>query len=312
MILRITQAVISITLLWALNISIGIANDGIRDIANSAVNNAVVNNTAVNNKDANAVCANLVRKEEVAPLFKQNVLRQLALEFGEAGLFVYDMQLSPVDGIIVRVEAYAKYKKLGQTALATLRVKGWVNRCGGTTIVRDNTWLANGELITPRYNPKQLPGKGILLGDPEAAIHAIIFVDSRCPHCHRLLGYAKPLLEQGKIFLEIRQVAYLESVEEALQDTRLFDTALINQDHPTLSIDDYLEMLSGLSSDSVVTPKEPQYTAAKTLIETNTTTAQKMLHIISVPGVLIRETAAKNQYRGVSYWEMNRIFQPDL
>jgi len=283
-------------------------------IALSATANAsgVDANSLAPKSAATVVCGSLLNEEVIASLFKKNVLRQLALEFGEAGLFVYDVQQSPVDNIVVRVEAYAKYKKLGQKDLATLRVKGWVNRCGGTTIVRDNTWLADGTLVTQRFTLEQLHGKGAKVGNPNAAMHVIIFVDSRCPHCHRLLSYAKPLIEQGNIFLEIRQVAYLESVEEALQDTRLFDTALIDPHNPPLSIDDYIEMLAGFNSDSVVKDKNPPYVSAKNLIETNTKTAKEILHIISVPGVLIREPMAKSLYRRASYWEMNRIFQPDL
>ncbi|NOZ54407.1 MAG: thioredoxin domain-containing protein [Gammaproteobacteria bacterium] len=267
---------------------------------------------AVSSAAPSMVCDNLLDEGEVASLFKQNVLRQLALEFGESGLFVYELQQSPVDAVITRLEAYAKYKKLGQTGLATLRVKGWVSRCEGTTMIRDNTWLADGTLVTQRYMPEQLPGKGVQLGDKNAATHVMVFVDSRCPHCHRLLSYANALIEQGKIFLEIRQVAYLETVEEALQDTRLFDTALIDPHNSTLSISDYVEMLAGFNSERAVKVKNQRYATAKTLIETNTKTAQEVLHIISVPSVLIRELKAKNQYRRTSYWEMNRIFQPDL
>lgn len=256
-----------------------------------------------------SLCAEPLNNEKVVALFKQNAFRQLALEFGGSGVFIYDPQSTPVDPVMVRVEAYAKYPKPGQKELATMRIKGWVSRCNGTTIIRGNTWLADGSLQVPRYDAASLAGRGLHWGDPNAPHRFIVYIDSRCPHCHRLLDYARKLVEKGQLFLDLRQVAYLENVEDAVNDTLLWQTPLIDPGAHNISADEYLEMLGGFASEDKSHPQGPAYTAAKSLVQTNTKTAQQVLHIISVPGVLVQEPTQQGQYRLMGYWEINRIFR---
>ena len=255
------------------------------------------------------ICSQPLSDERVVTLFKQNALKQLALEFGDKGLFIYELEHTPVDNVMVRVEAYAKYPKPGQKDLATMRVKGWVSRCSGTTIIRGNSWLADGTLQVPRYAAENLVGGGLQWGDPNAPLRFIVYLDSRCPHCHRLISYAKKLVEKGEVFIDLRQVAYLESVEEAVVDTRLWETSLVKQAAEEISDDEYLELLGGFANEEKNKVDNPAYHAAKKLIQTNTATAQKILHITTVPGVLIQEKAYRDQYRKMGYWEINRIFQ---
>ena len=256
-----------------------------------------------------SLCTTPLSDQAVAEVFRQNALKQLALEFGDSGLFVYEIEQTPVDEVVVRIESFAKYPKPGVKDLATMRLKGWVSRCHGTTIIRGNTWLADGTLSVNRYAAKDLKGKGLQWGNPDAPQRFIVYLDSRCPHCHRLIAYAKKLVEDGKVFLDIRQVAYLESVEEAISDTRLSETVLSLADNVTVSDQEYLEMLSGFANENLVKGKGKGFVNAKKLIQANTATAQKILHIITVPGVLIQEKEHHNQYRQIGYWETNRIFQ---
>ncbi|MGD8569245.1 MAG: thioredoxin domain-containing protein [Gammaproteobacteria bacterium] len=254
-------------------------------------------------------CSQPLTDHQVISVFKRSALNQLALEFGDAGLFVYELEHTPVDDTLVRVEAYAKYPKPGQKDLATMRIKGWVSRCSGTTIVRGNTWLADGTLQVTRYDAENLAGKGLRWGDPAAPLRFIVYLDSRCPHCHRLISYAKKLVKNGKAYLDLRQVAYLEDVQGAVSDTHFWQTSLVNGGGSTVSDEDYLELLGGFADDELVKEDSPAYDMAVQLIETNTATAKNKLHIITVPGVLIEETDHQGRYRRMGYWEINRIFQ---
>lgn len=258
---------------------------------------------------ASSPCSQPLTDGQVISVFKRSALNQLALEFGDAGLFVYELEHEPVDDTLVRVEGYAKYPKPGQKDLATMRIKGWVSRCSGTAIVRGNTWLVDGTLQVTRYDAKDLAGKGLHWGDPAAPLHFIVYLDSRCPHCHRLISYARKLVKNGKVFLDLRQVAYLENVQSAVSDTHYWQTALVKGAQATVSDDDYLELLGGFADDQLIKQNSPAYHKAVKLIETNTATAKDMLHIITVPGVLIQEKDHQGQYRRMGYWEINRIFQ---
>jgi hypothetical protein len=105
---------------------------------------------AVSKEQSRALCSQPLPDEKVIDLFKQNAMKQLALEFGDKGIFVYELEATPVDNVLVRMSGYAKYPRPGQKDLATMRIKGWISRCTGTTIVRGNTWLADGTLKVPR------------------------------------------------------------------------------------------------------------------------------------------------------------------
>ena len=190
-----------------------------------------------------------------------------------------------------------------------MRVKAWVSRCQGATIVRGNTWLADGTLVVPRFTAKQLTGNGLHWGDPNAPLRFIVYLDSRCPHCHRLISYAKKLIDAGKVFLDIRQVAYLEDVDEAIIDTRLLETSLILNDAKKITDDEYLDLLSGFPNETTIEMKGAAYERARKFLQSNTKTAQELLHIITVPAVYIQETEHNNHYRQMGYWEINRIFQ---
>ena len=260
-------------------------------------------------KQQGGLCSQPLSEQMVIDLFKKSTLKLLALEFGDAGLFVYDIEHFAVDQVLSRVEAYAKYPRPGQKSLSTMRVKAWVSRCHGTTIIRGNTWLADGSLVVPRYAAKDLVGKGLGWGDPNAPMRFIIYLDSRCPHCHRLISYAKKLVDAGKVFLDIRQVAYLEEIDEAITDTRLLETSLILEGVKKITDEEYLDLLSGFPNEAEIEMKGPAYDQAKTFLQSNTKTARDMLHIITVPAVFIQERGHNNHYRQMGYWEINRIFQ---
>ncbi|WP_455219085.1 thioredoxin domain-containing protein [Kaarinaea lacus] len=255
------------------------------------------------------LCAQPLSDQVVIDVFKKNTLKQLALEFGENGLFVYDIEHFAVDQVLSRVEAYAKYPRPGQKSLSTMRVEAWVSRCQGTTIIRGNSWLADGTLVVPRYAAKDLVGEGLGWGDPNAPMRFIVYLDSRCPHCHRLISYAKKLVDAGKVFLDIRQVAYLEEIDEAITDTRLLETSLILNGVKKITDDEYLDLLSGFPNEAEIEMKGAAYDQARVFLQSNTKTARDLLHIITVPAVFIQEREHNNHYRQMGYWEINRIFQ---
>lgn len=255
------------------------------------------------------ICSQPLSEQKVIETFKRNALKQLALEFGDAGLFVYGLTAFVVDDVLMRVEGYAKYPRPGQKELATMRLTGWVSRCQGTTIVRGNTWLADGALVVARYAGDTLKGVGLHWGKPNAPKRFIVYVDSRCPHCHRLISYAKKLVESGEVFLDVRQVAYLEDADAAITDTRLLETSLVLGNKKMITDNEYLELLNGFANEFAVNKTGAAYKKAQKIIRTNTATAKEILHIITVPAVLVREPDHNNQYRQMGYWEVNRIFQ---
>ena len=220
---------------------------------------------------------------------------------------------------LVRVDGQATLRKPGREDQTEKRITGWVERCQGVVIIRGNTWLTDGTLVVPRYSREQLHGHGLVLGKPEAPLHLIAFVDSRCPHCHRLMSYAVQLVESGKIYIEVRQTAFLESVKEALQDTRLPETSLVKiksggkeSGGVKTSNADYFEMLSGLSNDEEIPVTAPGYDKAVNLLKQNTKTARNVLGITNVPALLVLDNKKDGLYRLAGYWEMNRLLQPDL
>lgn len=258
---------------------------------------------------ANELCSNPLNDHEVVKVFKQNALNQLALEFGKDGIFVYEVSTFAIDDVLTEVQAYARYPKPGQKDLARMRLKAWVSRCNGATVIRGNTWLADGTLKVLRYAEHELKGRGFLWGSQDAPLRFIVYLDSRCPHCHRLIEYAKKLVAQGKVLLDLRQVAYLEKKEEAVQDTLFSKTSLFVSKESAVDDQLYLEMLAGNNSVDELETNTQEYRDALNLITQNTDTAEKLLHIVTVPGVLIQEKEHNNQYRKMGYWEINRIFQ---
>ena len=247
-------------------------------------------------------------------MFGQNVIHQMTLEFGSQYLQVSNILQRKVADDLLRVEADVQYRRPGVDGPSHRRVVGWVSRCNGTTIVRGNTWLADGTLSVPRYSDAELTGSGITLGNPDAPTKLLAYIDSRCPNCHRLIAYAQDLVKEGKLFIEFRQVAYLEDIDESLSDTRLFDTRLVRESHetPVISDERYLELVGGFASEERVNPHSPSYIKAKKLLQENTRVARKVLYLGMVPGVLIREKEHGDQFRLMGYWEMNRLMQPDL
>jgi len=262
-----------------------------------------------------SLCDNPASDDSIKEIFKQNAMKQLALDFGDGKKFIFDIEIVPIDTVMVRVESYAKYPrpglKQGQLDYATMRLRAWVSRCQGTTIIQGNSWLADGTLVVNRYSAEQLTGKGLLWGNPNAVQRFIVFVDSRCQHCHRLLSYAAKLVDSGKVFLDIRQVAYLETVEQALKDSGLGESGLVVSKNPGVSNEELLDRLSGLTGDESSITNSQAHKDAKTIIEANTEIAQKKLHIITVPGVYLQEKNYNDQYRALGHWEINRIFHSD-
>lgn len=261
---------------------------------------------------AKGFCDHPIQDEQINAHFEKLALKQMALEFGSEGLELYGTQHENVGPDLVRVEAFLKFRKPGRVDFTTMRIKGWISRCMGTLIIQGNTWLADGTLAVPRYTPEELQGKGLILGKPDAPTRIIAFVDSRCPQCHKLIGYARELIKDGKIRIELRQTAFLEPAEEAIKDTRLFETRVVMKGKPIVDDADYLEMLGEFNSDADVDVNSTEYKQGLSIINANTKTARDVLHLTTVPGVLLMDDAKMGAYRLTSYWEMNRLFQPDL
>jgi len=257
-------------------------------------------------------CDKPIADENINAYFEVLALKQMALEFGQDSLILSGTQHYPVGPDLLRVESFLKFRKLGREDLSTIRIKGWVSRCRGTLIIRGNTWLQDGTLAVQRFEKNDLPGDGFVFGDKSAAIHVIAYVDSRCPQCHRLISYMRELTKDKKMYIELRQTAFLESASEAVKDTQLHLTEKFNKNRQVVSQWDYVEMLGGFSSEDNVNMDTLAYKKALMMIEENTRTARQILHIRSVPGVLILDDKKNNAYRLTSFWEMNRLFQPDL
>lgn len=240
--------------------------------------------------------------------FERLALEQLRLEFGaQKDMAVQAERAEPVGVDLFRVDAWAQYRKPGSAAATRSFISGWVSRCTGTVIVRDHTWLADGTLAAPRYTRDQLPGRGITLGRADAPLRVVAYVDSRCSQCHRLIAYARELVKQGKLYIELRQVAYLETAQQAVKDTRLGESGLVVAGK-AWDIEAYVDMLAEFNNEAAIDEAAPGYKKALELVETNTRSAREILHITTVPGVLVFE-ANTAQYRIAGFWEMNRMFQ---
>lgn len=264
-------------------------------------------------------CARPIADKDITVFFERSARLQLKLEFGDGPIKISRLKPMKVGPSLVRVDGQAMLRKPGREDQTEKRITGWVERCQGVVIIRGNTWLTDGTLVVPRYSREQLHGRGLVLGKPEAPLHLIAFVDSRCPHCHRLMSYAVQLVESGKIYIEVRQTAFLESVKEALRDTRLLETSLIrmadsgNESSGVLTSNaDYFEMLSGLSNDEEIPVTAPGYDRAVNFLKQNTKTARNVLGITNVPALLVLDNKEDGLYRLAGYWEMNRLLQPDL
>lgn len=261
---------------------------------------------------AENICAHPLTDHDAPAHFTRLARLQMTMEYGAAAVDIRKVQLHPVDRDVVRVDAFVQVTKADAGNAASFWITGWLSRCQGTLIVRGNTWLADGRLSAPRYTVQQLPGRGLVLGKDSAPLQVIAFVDSRCPHCHRLIGYARDLLKTGAIRIEFRQVAYLETAVEALKDARLNETALFNTRPGGLSAEDYLDMVGELNSTLEIDTTTPDYAKALTLIQTNTSTARDVLHVSAVPAVLVLDKKSSGEYRLTGLAEMNRLLQPEL
>lgn len=261
---------------------------------------------------AESVCSAPLADAVIPAQFSRLARLQLTLEYGAAGLDIQKVHAHAIDRALVRVEAQVQVRKTLPDNAATFWISGFVDRCTGTLLLRGNAWLADGTLVTSRYTREQLPGRGIVLGNANAPLHVIAFVDSRCPHCHRLIGYARELLKKNAVYIELRQVAYLETAVDAIKDTRLHETTLFTDGAHAASADSYLEALGELNSTLDVDTSDPLYEKGLALIQTNTQTARDVLHVSSVPAVLVLDRPQTGEYRLVGLNEMNRLFQPDL
>lgn len=286
--------------------------------ARAAGQDATPNNKTSDNAPTTLQCSHPVAERDIPALFLRLASKQLKLEFGDAHATLSDLTRHRVDGDLERISAYARYHLPGRSDLTTRYITGWLSRCTGTLVMRGNTWLADGTLSVPRYALADLPGRGLSLGRKDAPVQVIAYVDSRCPNCHRLIAYAKPAIASGRLHLELRQIAFLETPEQAIDDTQLTDTRFAQPPgsaagkKPAVSDSAYLDMLSGIPDGTPVDTHTAAYRRALALIETNTHTARHLLHFTVTPGVLVREPAHGGRYRIVGYWEMNRLFQPDL
>jgi hypothetical protein len=258
-------------------------------------------------------CAKPIAGKDIPARFTELARRQLVLEYGaRAEIDIRKTQMHEIDGDLIRVEAHVQIRKNGADNAAAFWIAGWMNRCQGSLVLRGNTWLADGTLAAQRFTRDQLPGRGLVLGDEKAPVNVVVFVDSRCPHCHRLLGYARELLAQDAIRIEIRQVAYLETAVEAIKDARIHETALFLDPSRATRADDYLDMLGELNSTLDVDEDAPEYERGLALIQTNTNTAREVLRVSTVPAVLVLDRPQTGEYRLTGLYELNRLFQPDL
>lgn len=257
-------------------------------------------------------CAQPLLQKNVPAHFERLARKQLTLEYGTAALDLQKIQAHPVGGDLYRVDALLQVTKSNLDSSASYWITGWLSRCEGTLLLRGNTWLADGTLVAPRYTRDQLPGRGLVLGRDDAPLHVIVFVDSRCPHCHRLIAYARDLLLKDAIHIEFRQVAYLETAIEAAKDTRIHETALVHEGPGALRTEAYLEMLSEFNNTLEIDEDAPDYEKGLALIQTNTQTARDILHVSSVPAVLVLDRKDSGEYRSVGLTETNRLFQPEM
>ena len=89
----------------------------------------------------------------------------------------------------------------------------------------------------------------------------------------------------------------------------MLQSSLVIKNNPPVDDTSYLGMLEGDNNVDDIDTASSEYKKALRLIRQNTDTAEKLLHIITVPGVFIQEKEHNNLYRKMGYWEVNRIFQ---
>lgn len=264
------------------------------------------------NAAADSLCPSPLAEAELGGHFSRLASQQLLLDFGPGSVKSIEVvETALVSPDLWRVTAKAVYRKPGREDASERHITGWVSRCHGTAVVGNNTWLANGKLAAPRFNAADLAGDGVWLGREDAPMKVIAFVDSRCSQCHRLISYARQLVAEGKLRIQLRQVAYLEEPQQAVQDTRLPETAMVKGKRARVATEDYLDMLAVFNNDEPLDRDTAAYEKALDLIHTNTRTAKERLQVDNVPGVL-RYEPEYQAYRVTGYWEMNRLFQPDL
>lgn len=256
-------------------------------------------------------CRKPLPENKIKELFVNALNKQITLEFGAKPINTYQIKQNLVGHDLVRIDSLLNYNRFGKESQSTMKITAYLSRCEGTAIIRGNSWFADGRLIVPRYRSGDIPGRGLILGVKNAPRNIIVFVDSRCPHCHRLIGYARALAGKGLLRIDIRQVALLETTNESLVDTKLAETGLVLGKESSVADSDYLDMISGLSNETPIRTETKGYKQAYSLIQQNTKTAQEVLYMTAVPMVLIQE-GDDGQYRTMGYWEMNRLFQPGL
>ncbi len=263
---------------------------------------------------ADSRCSAPLSDKDIPVQFERLARKQLELEYGQEKFLISRIEVKHVDRVLSRIEARVQVSKKAdaEEGGALFWVRGWMNRCDGTLIFRGNTWLADGSLESPRYSLKQLPGAGIIYGEKNAPLKVIAFVDSRCPHCHRLIAYARELLKKGELQIEVRQVAYLETAVEAVKDTRFHETTAVQSGSGALGGEAYLDMLSEFNNTMEIDTSTENYERGLALIQTNTQTARDVLHVTTVPSVLVLDRPKTGEYRLTSLAELNRLFQPDL
>jgi ribosomal protein S14 len=256
-------------------------------------------------------CNKSLAESKIKALFVNALNNQIVLEFGKKPIDIYQIKQKLIGNDLVRVDSFFDYKKPGEESPSTKNITAFLSRCEGTTIIRGNSWLADGSLVVPRYQSREISGRGLILGVKNAPRKIIVYVDSRCPHCHRLIAYARELAKKGLLRIDIRQIALLETTAESLADSMLSESRLVLGKESSIPDSDYLDMISGFSNKSKIRTETKGYKQAYSLIKQNTKTAQEVLYITSVPMVLIQE-GDDELYRTMGYWEMNRLFQPDL
>jgi hypothetical protein len=241
-------------------------------------------------------------------LFTRLARKQLTLEYGGSNAPLGDIRWQTVGPDLYRVEADTEIIKPGAANKSELHLTGWLTSCG-TLLIRRHTWLADGTLAVPYFSDTQLPGRGLVRGKADAPLQMMVFIDSRCPQCHRLLSYAEPLIAAGKLRVELRQIAYLESATEALNDTQLHQAIWLVGKQGSMGDAEYLELVGGFPSDEPVASDKPGYQVAMHWLTQQTELAQKQLNITATPLVLIRDPAS-GRYRAAGYWEVNRLLLP--
>ncbi len=249
-------------------------------------------------------CTKPLSGEAIGRQFERLAKQQMALEFGQPVQALDQVQWQRIGADLYRVDAQTRITKPGASGDEALHLQGWLTACG-SLVLRGYSWDADGSLSMPSYRPVQLPGPGLTLGPDSAPLKLLVFVDSRCPQCHRLLQYARPLWERGALQLELRQIAFLEPPEQSLNDSRLHEAAWLFPGGRS-SVAEYLDLIGGFPADESVPPTTKHYPEALAYLRSQTELAHGLLHIRATPLVLIWD-AGRGHYRESGYWEINRL-----